>query len=360
MKRNLLLISTTILLLGAMACTISFGGAAPQEQPGAVETAVAQTLAASQAQQPTAVVIVPTVTQAVAPTAVLPPTATPQPCNKAVFISETIPDNSELDINDSFTKSWRVRNTGTCTWNSNYKIVFFSGDQMSGPNSKNFSGTFAPGEVMDISVPLKAPGTTGTYTGYWKLQGDDGVNFAQLYVLIKAVGPAGPVTKTVTLNAISGESGSVRSGSTVHPGLLNVGDTVSNLSSQVFLSFDISGIPSGSVINEVKLDFRGNDTLGDPFGSLGGYLRIYQQDFGSLDAGDYFGGSALGALVRWGSMAEVNTVAAIEAVRASLQSKVGSSRYQIRLQFNVVATDNNNDDDMVRFSTPKLIVIYTK
>ncbi len=360
MKRNILLTVSAILLLGAMACTISFGAQPQQEQPGAVETAVAQTLAASQPQQPTAVVVVPTVTQAAAPTAVLPPTPTPQPCNKAVFISETVPDNSVFSANASFNKSWRVRNTGTCTWNSNYKLVFFSGDQMSGPSSKNFSGNFAPGETMDISVPLKAPGSAGTYTGYWKLQGDDGVNFGQLYVLIKVEGAAGPVTKTVTLNAISSESGSVRSGGTVHAGLLNVGDTVSNLSSQVFLSFDISGIPAGAVINEVKLDFGDNDTLGNPFGSLGGYLRMYQQDFGSLDAGDYFGGSALGALVRWDNMTQVNTVAVDEPVRASIQSKVGSSRFQIRLQFNVVATDNANDDDMVRFGTPKLIVKYTK
>ncbi len=193
MKRNMLLTASAILLIGAMACTISFGAQPQQEQPGAVETAVAQTLAASQPQQPP-VVVVPTVTQAAGPTAVLPPTATPQPCNKGQFVSETIPDNTIISPNATFTKTWRFRNIGTCTWNSNYKLVYFSGDQMGGVATKNFTQNVGPNETIDISVDLKAPGTAGTYKGNWKLLDDTGNAFVNvMYVQIVVPGLAPPV-----------------------------------------------------------------------------------------------------------------------------------------------------------------------
>ena len=45
---------------------------------------------------------------------------TPLPCNKPKFQGETIPDNSEFDPGDSFTKTWTVLNDGTCSWTTNY------------------------------------------------------------------------------------------------------------------------------------------------------------------------------------------------------------------------------------------------
>jgi hypothetical protein len=123
----------------------------------------------------------------------LPPTATPLPCNWAKLITETVVDGTSININTNFNKSWRVKNIGTCTWNTNYKIVFHSGSGMSGPASKNFSGNVAPGETIDLILPMKAPGTAGTYKGYWHLYGDDNVDFTQTYGLwasINAVNPA--------------------------------------------------------------------------------------------------------------------------------------------------------------------------
>jgi hypothetical protein len=361
-KNRVIVLAWILVMAMAVACGFSFGEPGLSDE-AKLQTAVAATVSAMKPTQAVPATAQPTQVQptiAPANTQVIPPTQTPLPCNSAYFVSETIPDGTEYDIGESFVKTWRLKNIGTCTWNTNYQIVFVDGDKMSGPSSKTLSQSVAPGEQIDMSVNLKAPNTAGTYKGFWKVKDDQGAYYINnIWVQIKVVGPTGPVTKTITLNPVSAESGSIRSNGTLHLGLLNVGDTASNQSSQVFLSFDISGIPSGATVNEVKLNFSDNDTLGDPFTSLG-YLRIYNQDFGTLDAGDYFSGSALGALVRWGSMAEVNTIAAENDVRSSVQSKVGSSRYQIRLQFNDTSTDGGNDDDMVRFGTPKLIIKYTK
>jgi hypothetical protein len=95
-------------------------------------------------------------------------TVTPQPCNQAFFISETIPDGTKLSAGTEFTKSWRLKYLGKCTWITNYKRVFFSGDLMNGPNSVKLDDYNAPGEKTDIQENLKVPAKPGTYTGYWK------------------------------------------------------------------------------------------------------------------------------------------------------------------------------------------------
>jgi len=202
MRKSILPLSIVLVLsLIVLACNLPFISIATQDT-GLVATSVARTVAALNAQQQTVPTLAPqiptlapapTQTLSPIPTAVLPPTATPLPCNWAKLVSETVVDGTNLNINTSFNKSWRVRNAGTCTWNANYKIKFYSGSAMGGPASKNFSGNVAPGDTIDLILPLKAPATAGTYKGYWHLYGDDNVDFTQtwgLWVMINAVNPA--------------------------------------------------------------------------------------------------------------------------------------------------------------------------
>ena len=350
-----------VLLTVSLACTISFGQ--PSEEMNA-ETAVAQTVQAKQPDQATDTTEPdgpPTITPKPTDTQPGAPTATPKPCNKAEFISETIPDGTAFDPNDNFTKTWRLKNIGTCTWNTSYQLVFFSGDQMGGPATQNLTQNVAPGEQVDISVNLQAPASAGIYKGYWKIRDDAGeyyVNniWVQIEVQVGAP-PLPPAVASVTLNHIEAEGGSVRSNGGVYGGLENVGDTTGNLGSQVFVSFDMNSIPAGSTITEVKLDFSHYDKLGDPWGSLN-CLRLYQHDYGALGAGDFFGGVATGALVRWCNDGELSAVAADSDMISALQSKVGSSRFQARLQFKDMLTDGDGVSDMVRFGTLKLLVTY--
>jgi hypothetical protein len=127
-----------------------------------------------------------------------PPTATPQPCNKALFVSETIKDDTEFGSGEAFNKSWTFKNEGTCTWNTNYKLIFASGEAIGGPASVKFSKTVAPNDQITIQVPLVAPTSTGTYTGTWKLQADDGTLFGQVTVRIKVKTQTFAVTRVVT------------------------------------------------------------------------------------------------------------------------------------------------------------------
>ena len=205
MVKNKLLIVFAIsaLVLVQLACgiTINTGG---EQVTIPIETSIAMTIAALPAGKPAnpqGVVINPTATLPPAPLQQDTPTPspTPLPCNWAKLVSENVADGTSININTNFNKSWRIKNIGTCTWNSNYKIVYYSGSSMGGPASKNFSGNVAPGETIDLVLSLKAPGTAGTYKGYWHLFGDDNIDFTQskgFWVSINAVSPVGPFAVT--------------------------------------------------------------------------------------------------------------------------------------------------------------------
>jgi hypothetical protein len=112
-------------------------------------------------------------------TPVYTPTATPIPCDRAAFVTDvTVPDGSDYLPGATFSKTWRLRNNGSCTWTSGYALVFDSGDAMGGPASQQLTtGTVAPGATIDISVNLTAPATEGTFRGNWKLRNSSGVVF---------------------------------------------------------------------------------------------------------------------------------------------------------------------------------------
>jgi hypothetical protein len=135
----------------------------------------------------------PTPTLTPTPTA----TVTPVPCNKAEFVTDvTVPDGSDFPTFDTFTKIWRMRNVGTCTWTSGYRVVFDHGDQMLAPDSAPLTGgSVPPGGTVDVSVPMEAPGTPGTYKGYWRLRDAGGVLFG--------VGASGNVAFWVEIDSIS-------------------------------------------------------------------------------------------------------------------------------------------------------------
>jgi hypothetical protein len=117
-------------------------------------------------------------------------------CDWAEFITDvTYPDDSEVVMGHSFVKIWRLKNIGTCTWTSDYSLVFSRGDAMSGPASAQLTpGTVAPGDMIDISVVLIAPTTPGTYQGFWLLRNSSGIRFGigpqaqdEFWVKIKSV-----------------------------------------------------------------------------------------------------------------------------------------------------------------------------
>lgn len=106
------------------------------------------------------------------------PVATEECEHKASFVSDvTIPDDTNIPAGDEFTKTWRIRNTGTCTWNPEYDLVFDSGNIMAGPTNVSLPAVVLPSDTVDLSVTLQAPNSPGTYKGNWKLRTPEGLIF---------------------------------------------------------------------------------------------------------------------------------------------------------------------------------------
>ena len=102
--------------------------------------------------------------------------ATPPACtNQAEFVRNlSVADNASLDVGQAFTKIWQIKNTGTCTWSTDYTLRFFSGDAMGGPEVANLANPVAPGETIDIRIDLVAPMKAYTSTGTWVLSDPQG------------------------------------------------------------------------------------------------------------------------------------------------------------------------------------------
>lgn len=114
------------------------------------------------------------------PTAALQPSLTPSgSCDQAAFVDETIPDGSQFPPGAVFTKTWTLRNAGSCTWNTDYDIVFSSGNAMNAPQALPLSkDSVPPGSSVTISIPFTTPLVGGSYRADFKLRNAEGVLFS--------------------------------------------------------------------------------------------------------------------------------------------------------------------------------------
>jgi len=93
----------------------------------------------------------------------------------ASFVSDvTIPDNTNLDPGKAFTKTWRIKNSGTCTWDEEYSLVFALNDRMDAPDSVPLKRT-RPGKETDIFVDMTTPTETGEYRADFQILNTEGV-----------------------------------------------------------------------------------------------------------------------------------------------------------------------------------------
>ena len=206
-------VSSIILLTGILLSACGGQAAQATETP----TAVPATTAPPATNTPTS-------TQEVIPvTGVTEETNTPLPLptatvfvpenaadcvNKASFVSDvSIPDNSNVTAGAAFTKTWRVRNDGTCIWWSGYTLTHYSENAMSAPASVPLPVT-NPGQTADISIDLIAPSVAGSYRGNFVIENPAGLimqvdNDSRLWVIIN-VGSSPTGAPSATAAAGSG------------------------------------------------------------------------------------------------------------------------------------------------------------
>ena len=118
-------------------------------------------------------------------------------CNKLLYISDvTVPDNTAVNPGQTFTKTWRVQNSGSCAWATGYKFSLVGGDAMGG-QTVTLTTSVAPGSSYDISVPMTAPSKSGKLTGSWRMSAAAGVYFGDTLTVVIVIGTTtGTATNT--------------------------------------------------------------------------------------------------------------------------------------------------------------------
>jgi len=185
----------------------------------AIFTEAAQTVIAQLTEQAPTLTPTPlfTATPILPPATVVTPSPTVQKCEDAAFVSDvTIPDGTQMAVNQHFTKTWRVQNTGTCTWITTFYLAFSYGESMGGQAKVPFISAVAPGQTADLSVSLTAPDKTSTLTGVWAIFDDKGIKFGKVLTVVINVSVASP-TPTGSLTATPGLTATATLTPTVTP-----------------------------------------------------------------------------------------------------------------------------------------------
>ena len=253
-----------ILLISLAACSLPGGNDtnnSGRDDP-ANQTAAAQTVAAITTSSPGSDTSEPD-SPASTPTEVLNDDAT--------FIGDiTIPDKLAVEVGGTFTKTWRVQNSGDSTWTTEYQLVFESGDQMGSPSSVPIPFEVAPGGTIDVSVDFTVPDTPGGYKSVWIFQNAAGDKFG--------VGRDGDLPIWMEINAVApgqgSNTGGIAGGANITNVTISVDQAVYSGSCPVnlFFSGNITTSDSGTVL--YSIDF-GTSTSGFTFDPSGTFTRNF-------------------------------------------------------------------------------------
>jgi hypothetical protein len=213
-----------ISLLSLAACNTPTPTAAPTQDLNLLRTEVASTVLAR----------VPLLC-ALTPTATLSPTSTPTPTqtqtptttqitqtgtpgtsvangDRAKWVSQSIQDDTRFAPGATFNMVWRIQNTGTTTWTTNYRLRAFVPERFGAPAEIFLTQEAAPNQIAEITIPMKAPSQAGEYRTDWVMSNENRANFKEpiyLKILVVASGStltattAPAVTATPTLTSIA-------------------------------------------------------------------------------------------------------------------------------------------------------------
>jgi hypothetical protein len=95
-----------------------------------------------------------------------------KPCWRGNLEYENVADGTIFYQNKVFTKTWRIKNTGTCTWPADTAAIWVK-DELLGASSvvTSTSVEIAPNEYLEVNVDFLSPSELGTHKSSWMLRG---------------------------------------------------------------------------------------------------------------------------------------------------------------------------------------------
>jgi len=183
----------------------------PTENTPQPETFPTTAPASSATTEPAATdIVTQTAILAIATEAASQPT---QCSNSAEFIADiTIPDETVMESDSDFVKTWRIKNTGTCAWSRDYSMVFTDGTRMMPVDRVPLPSNVAPGQSVDLSLYITSPIYPGSYESDWKIQSPTGGRFgvgkkdSPLWVKLVIGSPQATTITGFTYQDINGNS----------------------------------------------------------------------------------------------------------------------------------------------------------
>jgi hypothetical protein len=164
------------------------------------------------------------------PTEIIPPTPTgPTPlpvnpatangCYNATLLADmTDPDVADFKPGDTFKKTWRLINTGTCDWKGDFKITHVGGD-LFGTDTTKIRKRVGVGIIVDISLNRVVPGGVGAVTSNWQMATDNGNLFGPVItVSIDLPGGTSTSGSGACYNATLVSDVTIPSGTEMNPG----------------------------------------------------------------------------------------------------------------------------------------------
>jgi hypothetical protein len=213
MKTKTTVLMTVLIMFGLLvsACGGSEAEATPTLSVDAIQTIAVATFSGGLTQTALAAPTnTPMPTSTITPTISIPTFANVTPfgtsitgsipvtaCNGLAYVNDvTIPDNTPMTPGQTFTKTWRVKNSGTCAWDAGFKFAFTSGDAMGGA-TYTLPQSVPANTQIDISIAMTAPGKTGSIKGNWRMSTAAGQFFGdEVYLIIWVGGAGGTATNT--------------------------------------------------------------------------------------------------------------------------------------------------------------------
>jgi Ig-like domain from next to BRCA1 gene len=106
------------------------------------------------------------------------PTLSAEQCSdNLTFIQDlTIPDNSFITLGARIDKQWLVENSGTCNWNSAYRLRHIGGAVLDAAEEIALYPARA-GTQVTIQILFTAPFTDGVYESAWQAHDPEGTPF---------------------------------------------------------------------------------------------------------------------------------------------------------------------------------------
>jgi hypothetical protein len=126
-------------------------------------------------------------------TAVPTPTITltvPAACtNDLKFLEDvTVPDDTSVAPGASIDKQWLVQNTGTCSWDETYHLIWIGGDPLGASQEQPLYPARA-GAQATLRIVFTAPTTEGPYESAWQAFDSTGIAFGDPVYIKISVSP---------------------------------------------------------------------------------------------------------------------------------------------------------------------------